>query len=581
MSMAEKGSIKATGRAFGRSIVAISLAGALMIVPGVSIGVSPAFAAQGSVTINAPTGDSSTNTYDVYQIFTADIEAGTNGQPDTASNFAWNSSMQTPVVNFLTSQQMGDAYGFIPMSAADAANPQKAAEFIASEISETSTGATPQAGSFAEGLAKALASETPTGTATSGTAYQADEGYYLFVSNSSAVAEGEAGTAAIWVPLGGSTTSINQKSAVPTVNKQVKEDSTDTYGKAADADKDQAIAYRLTGTMPSNIDAFETYHYCFTDTLPTGKMSLVGDSTSTVTVKVVNGQTEYDVTSQLGASNITFASGVLTVNIADLKNLTVPNSDPAAKIAINADTQVIVDYQAYLNGSSVIGATGNPNEVELTYTADPVHYQDKGGLTSTANAFTYELDVVKVDKQVGTPVQGAKYTMQVSGSNPAQYVQADGSLGSTAYEFTTGADGKFTVPRIDEGTYVIHESSPANGYKSQAADITVVISSTLDQTTGSCTALSATVTGGESATAPNIATHLATAADASMGVNAPDVSTGIVGAVTSDPKETPMPITGMDGVTTAVVGGTIAIALGGLVLFLTRKRRGEDVGSEA
>lgn len=583
MSVMERSSIKATGRVIGRSVVAISLAGALMIVPGISVNPMQAFAATGSVTITGDTGD----TYKVYQIFTADIDADNN-----ATNIAWNDSLKSAVQTFLNSNDYANwltAKGYTASGAAD--NPQYAAEFIAEKIDAGpwDTSRIPAAGSFAAELAQALASQAVTGSATTSTPYTADQGYYLFVSN--AIADATAGTAAIWVPInsvtGGQT--IAEKTAVPTVQKQVKEDSGSTFGEAADGNQAQELDYLLTGTLPSNFGAFESYHYKFEDTLPSGKMDMQNSNTSSVVVKVG----EVDVTTQLTGQvgSISYTGGVLTVDIANLKSLT--------GVTVTKDSVITVAYKAHLTTGSVIGSAGNTNEVELTYTADPVSLQDKGGLKDTAKAYTYQLDIVKVDKQAGTVLAGAGFTIQVASGNSdaasvGKYVATDGSLvdynggindaaalTAAGILFTTDVNGKFSVPRIDEGTYTVHEAVAPAHYKPQTSDMQVVISSDLNQTSGACTSLTATVSGGEAGQTPSIATHLATASDATpYGVTAPNVETGIIGAVTSDPKDVPMPVTGMDGVTTAVLGGTIAIALGGLALFMTRKRRDESEASE-
>ena len=565
----------------GRSALAIAMTAAIGM-PSIAMMAQPsqAYAADGSVTITAKDNTETPQTYKVYQVFTADID-----NQNKAQHIAWNDAYKDTVLTFLNANGYAEwLTANNHKDATSAANPQNAAEYIAAMIegsaADTGAATTPKtvAGdTFAMNLAQALDAVGATSSATAGTAFTGAEGYYLFVSDANGVGEREVGTAPIWVPLGGSTTTITEKTSVPTVNKQVKEDSGTEFGKAADANQAQELDYLLTGTLPSNIGAFESYHYKFEDQLPAGKMDMKGSDVSSVVVKV-DGK---DVTSQVG---VNYANSMLTVNIEDLLALEDPASDatPKAKIAITKDTQVTVEYKAHLTTGSTIGSAGNQNEVELTYTADPVHKQDQKGLKSQAKAFTYQLDIVKADKQTGEKLANAKFTLQVAQGNSdadsvGKYVQADGSLGTTAYEFTTSSDGKFTVPRIDEGTYTVHETAAPEGYAAEDADITIVISSTLDQQAGACTNLTATVSGGEAAgAATDVATHLAGADDVSkFGVGAPNVEAGTVGVVTSDPKEIVMPVTGLEGTTALVIGATAAVVIGGASLLLTRKRKEE------
>ena len=61
-----------------------------------------------------------------------------------------------------------------------------------------------------------------------------------------------------------------EKIATPTVEKQiaeVKPDGTLMWGDVADAEAGVEVPYRVVGTLPSNWDDFDTYHYEFSDAL--------------------------------------------------------------------------------------------------------------------------------------------------------------------------------------------------------------------------------------------------------------------------------------------------------------------------
>ena len=77
---------------------------------------------------------------------------------------------------------------------------------------------------FAMDLAKWVKDNVqPVTTVQAGNKLQGDEGYYLLINQS--VPANWAGTAPIWVPLGGQPVEITEKVAVPTLNKQVRENS--------------------------------------------------------------------------------------------------------------------------------------------------------------------------------------------------------------------------------------------------------------------------------------------------------------------------------------------------------------------
>ena len=71
-----------------------------------------------------------------------------------------------------------------------------------------------------------------------------------------------------------------EKDLTPTVTKEVGEAGSDgqiNYQPSMDTSVSKSVPFRLTGTLPSNWDEFETYSYSFVDTLDTC-MSVPKDS---------------------------------------------------------------------------------------------------------------------------------------------------------------------------------------------------------------------------------------------------------------------------------------------------------------
>lgn len=562
-----------------RAAASVGLGLALAAAPTMGT-VCTAFAADGSVTIAQAHNTGAK--YDGYRLFKADVDAD-----DKATNITWeDNGIKSAVLAYLDTQgyaawlaSEGHTAAVDGVAAHDIA--QNAADFISEKIqgsaTDTEAGTTPRTtrgDSFANGLARAIAgagiaAQTPAGGQNTGAAFTGPQGYYLFVTHDEAadntIGVGEAGTAPIWVAVGATAKNITEKSAVPTVTKTVREDASGAYGESADANRAQDVDFRLEGTVAADANAFESYFYEFTDTM-TG-LEMGASDVAALTVKVDGSDVTNAVKAQEG-SKVEFAGGKLTVTIPDLLALGRP---------ITKDTVVVVDYKAHLNADAVCGSTGNPNTVSLNYSSDPAKTSAHTSTPEkTVRTYAYAIKVVKVDQDTREVLPGAKFTIQVADGNTdaaskGKYVQADGSLGATAYEFTTDASGEFQVLGIDEGVYTIRETAAPADHKQLAADVTLTVTGTRDAA-GALTALAATVSGGNGLFVTNPAAH-------QDGVTGTVIADGTVSARISDKKETYLPGTGL---TTSAAGVVVGFTLitGGLV-GLGRAQRRKAGGNDA
>ncbi len=564
----------------GRIVLAGALAGALgagaMALP------AEAFADTGTFMVEAK--DNGSVRYNVYKLFKADIEESTttssqdqlpaDAYPGIATHIEWGSAAsKTAILSFLDSRGYSDwlaENGQDESGARDLA--QNAMAFIAQEIGASpddggaaTVPATKAAKSFAIELAQALAdalgdSSEVVSHVAANEQFEGEEGYYLFITDTSSIGEEGAGTSPIWVPLGGATKKLTEKTSIPSLEKLVKENSTGEFGRAADAHKGQDVDYRLVATLPDNIMTFKTYHLNFADTLSKG-LEIQGGDTSSVSVKIGDVDVTSNITGKKGS--MTYASNVLVVDIPDVFSL-------QEGLTIRGGDTVIVEYKAHLTDEAVIGVEGNQNNALLAYTNDPVTLADgttikPGKKTKT---YTYRLSLNKVDKQTGESLAGAKYTVE---DQDGGFVQLDGSLSSEPYEFVTDDDGNLVIPRIDAGVFTVREVKAPKGYELQDADIKIEIQAELDQQTGSLSNVSAQLSGGEAAPKGQIATQLISV----------DPQMGEVSIRTSDDKEVYVPMTGMEGTTFAVAsaGGVMALSLAGLYVN-RRLRRRDDEESE-
>lgn len=83
-----------------------------------------------------------------------------------------------------------------------------------------------------------------------------------------------------------------------------------------------------------------------------------------------------------------------------------------------------------------------------------------------------ELEVLKTDGASSTALQGACFTVSTEGG---KYVQADGSLSGSAYEFMTNSSGKIVIRNLTAGTYWLSETKAPVGYQKLGNDIRIQI----------------------------------------------------------------------------------------------------------
>lgn len=586
----------------------------------------------GNITITA-TEENEGVTYDAHKIFVGDVTSD-----NKMENIAWkDAATHTAVVAAIVAT---DSTYVDPTDAGESAQKAAefiAAHILNAAGNGPNQDATliVESASFADELAHAVSALPVDGTVTPGEATSFADGYYLFVTTASTIDIDQEGTAPIFAVVGGDDVAVTEKVTVPTLTKDVKEDNgeheavaegyqadpdgtyfrweksgevdlyaesdteapadgytladdenmyvhieavpaSDGWGKAADANRSQKLAFRLTGTLPSNYKTFDDYHYMFTDNLPAG-MTADLDSVVVLLHKDAADTAGTDITDSV--DEISFESQVLLVDIEDLKLVTAGSGATAFKAT--ADSWVTVEYDAWLNEDAVIGAGGNENVAFLTYRKDPYVTGDGTTTPDKTKTYTYQLNLHKQDKQnASRPLAGAKFTIQVVENEDAasvgKYVQADGSLGNDAYEFTTDSSGNFSVAGLDQGAYKIHETQAPpveNGAYDLVDDTVVTIDSNVEdmaaqQTSAQTLSLAASKEGDADVVVADSVN--ASGQSVGTGVNA---TAGTVQTIVRDTKQTQMPLTGAAGTTLLV---TLAAVAGGVGLKLAFSKDEEE-----
>ena len=544
-------------------LVVLALA-AILLLAGTVLAADPTY----TITINNATEG---YTYEAYQVFSGDLSGA------VLSNIQWGTGVNdTTILTALQADETIGSYFEDCTNAADVAEVLATSKTGDTTLNFASNSANLDA--FAAVVGNNLGNSSGTGS-QSGDTYTISNlpaGYY-FVKNTAVPAVSGAYTKFILNLT--DNTAITPKADVPSVEKKVQENvkyqSDTTYGAGyndvADWNIGDHVPFQLIGTLPSNLNDYDTYKYVFNDTLSTGLAY-----NSNAKVYVVNGESKTDVTSQFQISS---SDASLTVSCNDVTALT--------DVTVTASSKIVVEYTATLNASAVIGQNGNRNDVYLEFSNNP----NQGGSGDTGETpkdsvivFTYELDTTKVaGENTETKLKNAEFVLLNSAGDKVAKVN------STTYQFegwldlptgtgtnsaitygdwttynnsnhvilTSDEDGLFKVIGLDDGTYKLREIKAPDGYNLLPADVTVVITAT-------------TVNGQDwSGTASDALTKLEVTAGGKEG--SAYTSTGIASITIANNKGSTLPETGGMGTTIFyVVGGLLVV--GAVVLLITKKR---------
>ena len=573
---------------------------------GVMAPVTMAFAAEGatgSITINQVRGNENT-TFKAYQIFKAKVvDEGSKGK--VASDIEWaNNDIDSKVITAITgSTQYKKLVDKDPTKtlANDAAAPV-VAEWLYQNVNGTSASSADgsdgtrvapgdvlyEIAAAVSGMKQNVEGETAAGSLTANTPWTRPntdkdghygDGYYLFVSDGlTDSTKPNTGTSPIFAIVGGNSVVVTEKTSIPTVDKQILDDTADTdvanaeegnWKNSGDAWIGQDIDYRLTGHVADNIASYNTYYYEFQDTLSKG-LKVVKNSDGSpngLHVYIVDNSGKKEVA--LDAENgytATVTPGeteLLNVSFKNLKTVQTAKGEP---IEVGAASKVVVTYKAQLTSDVEYKAGGTTNEVKLVYSNNPMT-NDKGTSESDkVTDYVFGLDVTKTDadpKNVNAKlVAGFKVKMIKEGdkevADGGQWLTADGGLTTEvnkAGEFKTEANNKVFIPGLVEGTYEISETTTPSGYNT-IAPFQITVKPTYD-TAGNLTGL--------------------TVSDTSKMVetNASIDSTKIPVTI-KNKKGSGLPLTGLNGVTFTWIAGGAVLCIGVAHLIRSRKQAEES-----
>lgn len=559
---------------------------------GVMAPVTMAFAegAAGSITINMADEANKDNTFKAYQIFKAKVaDEGSNGK--VASDIEWSSTtigrkVIAAIKGSAKYKEIVDADGAAAL--ADSATAPVVAEWLAKNVTGTSASSATSSegtrvapGDVLYAIAAAFTDETPAGNSfkvddswTRPDAY--GDGYYLFVPDGlTNPAKPNTGTSPIFAIVGGKSVTVTEKTSIPTVDKQILDDTADKTATTATKDDwknvgdawiGQVIDYKLTGTVAANIATYNKYQYVFQDHLSVGldaDLNSVVVTIGDVTIPRVDaGQPANGYTVDLKETKDKSGNSTgndLTISFDNLKA-----AAEAKGVTLNENSEVVVKYKATLTDKAEYTATGNTNDVKLVYSNNPMT-SDTG--TSTSKRVTdhvFRLDVTKVEKD--NEGQKLEATFQVKMTKEGgkelkdnRWLTQTGGITDKeekAGKFTTSkGTGKIYIPGLVAGTYEITECNTPAGYNT-LAPFTITVNPTYDED-GTLTGLDVTPSNTEMVTP-------GTTNDATIPVTI------------KNKKGSGLPLTGLNGVTFTWVAGGAVLCIGVAHLIRSRKQAEES-----
>ena len=306
------------------------------------------------------------------------------------------------------------------------------------------------------------------------------DGYYLITST--------LGTRAMIDTTPGNV-EVNEKNEGDTIEKEVKEDSTDSYGQSNDVQVGDTVDFRSEATI-----APRSINVKIVDTMTSG-LDLIAGSI-------------HVYTDEAHANEYT-PKAIKTGTNADPATFIIEISDEFAATA-SSSLKLYVTYQAKVNNAAVVtDASGNPvivpqtNKTKVTFGKDSESQEDT--TTTTTHKFNVYKHATGATKNLadavfqllkGTGTDAVKL-IKIDATNyrVADATEATGTAsshanngeiatvanGSLVSDFVTVDSGDIVIWGVDsDNDYHLHEIQAPKGYNALAADVDVTVAAAND-----------------------------------------------------------------------------------------------------
>lgn len=278
-------------------------------------------------------------------------------------------------------------------------------------------------------------------------------------------------------------TADNEK---PDLKKEVKKG--DTYANAADASIGDMVEWKVSASVPSNVDQLEKYS--ITDKMSDALTWVEAESALNITYKS-NGTVVNDIDPKFAeTADYTL---IKPADKEDGKSWTITFTDAGKKkLKDNNISSIEVTFKTKLNKKANICSEGNLNDAQLDYSnaiyplVDPTNPNDgkKPGedhIKDQAIVYSFSIDVTKVDgNNTTTKLEGVHFDLYKYSGTVTNPTESDlkGTYGTkiNAADLTTDGNGKITVNGLENGDYYLVETqAAAGGYNLLKAPVKVLI----------------------------------------------------------------------------------------------------------
>lgn len=278
-------------------------------------------------------------------------------------------------------------------------------------------------------------------------------------------------------------TADNEK---PDLKKEVKKG--DTYANAADASIGDMVEWKVSASVPSNVDQLEKYS--ITDKMSDALTWVEAESALNITYKS-NGTVVNDIDPKFAeTADYTL---IKPADKEDGKSWTITFTGAGKKkLKDNNISSIEVTFKTKLNKKANIGSEGNLNDAQLDYSnaiyplVDPTNPNDgkKPGedhIKDQAIVYSFSIDVTKVDgNNTTTKLEGVHFDLYKYSGTVTNPTESDlkGTYGTkiNAADLTTDGNGKITVNGLENGDYYLVETqAAAGGYNLLKAPVKVLI----------------------------------------------------------------------------------------------------------
>ena len=525
-----------------KKMMALAIAMVMMLSMSISVFATsgdptttdPAPAATNNKTITVADGD--THVYEAYQIFTADEADG------VLSNVHWGAN-GTGTVGELVPKATLDA-----IAAITGTDTEKAAA-----LSAYATLSNPFVAEIKAGSPATVA-----------------PGYYLIKDKTGVTLE-DGDEYSLYIVEVAQNVTITRKASNTEAHKTVDDvNDSDTTATAdngqkqtsSDYDIGDEVPYHLTATLSEKVEQYKKYHITFVDTLEAGKFDAISALDIKMDGAAIAATDDYTV-EITGDDAATEAGFTVTIEWTPKDGKTLASLNGA---------EVTIDFTATLGEGAAIGEEGNKNTFQLKYSNNPndTDGSDEGETPEEeVITFTYKVVVDKFDDK-NQPLENAGFTLyKVSKADAeAGVTGADAKAKNEAWAAkqiktwtttaeagaTAGKNNRFSFEGIDDGYYVLCETTTPAGYNTldpQVFKVTATHGGT-DNKGITLDTLSGDKVSGD-------ITFTATKADGALSTN-----------VTNNKGGT-LPETGGIGTTIFYILGAILVLGAGIVL-VTRRR---------